>query len=113
KLGSINRLPPSVPSHPHAFQPLHTASFQFKRPSWGAWTVYGLGTDNADLPGFVTISPAPNNGGPTNYGSAFLPAVYQGTPIGGGGFGPRAGGPMTVSNIKNPRQSSDAQRKQL
>jgi hypothetical protein len=102
-----------VPAHPQAFQHLHTGSFQFKRPSLGAWTVYGLGTDNADLPGFITISPAPQNGGPTNYGSAFLPAVYQGTPIGGGGLGPRAGGQMTVSNIKNPRQSSEAQRKQL
>jgi hypothetical protein len=101
-----------VPAHPQAFQHLHTGSFQFKRPSLGAWTVYGLGTDNADLPGFVTISPPQNNGGPTNYGSAFLPAVYQATPIGGGGFGPR-GGQMAVSNIKNPRQSSDAQRKQL
>src|SRR6478672_2981082 len=109
----INGMHTDVPAHPQAFQHLHTGSFQFKRPSLGAWTVYGLGTDNADLPGFVTISPPVNNGGPTNYGSAFLPAVYQGTPIGGGGFGPRAGGPMTVSNIRNPRQSTDAQRMQL
>ena len=108
----VNGMHTDVPAHPQAFQHLHTGSFQFKRPSLGAWTVYGLGTDNADLPGFVTVSPARNNGGPTNYGSAFLPAVYQGTPIGGGGFGPR-GGQMTVSNIKNPRQSTEAQKKQL
>src|SRR5829696_4476152 len=108
----IHGMHTDVPAHPQAFQHLHTGSFQFKRPSLGAWTVYGLGTDNADLPGFVTLSPAPNNGGPTNYGSAFLPAVYQGTPIGGGGFGPR-GGQMTVSNIKNPRQSTEAQKRQL
>jgi hypothetical protein len=109
----VNGMHTDVPAHPQAFQHLHTGSFQFKRPSLGAWTVYGLGTQNADLPGFVTISPPINNGGPTNYGSSFLPAVYQGTPIGGGGFGPRAGGQMTVSNIRNPRQSSDSQRKQL
>jgi hypothetical protein len=108
----VNSMWTDVPAHPQAFQHLHTGSFQFKRPSLGAWTVYGLGTDNADLPGFVTISPPQQNGGPTNYGSSFLPAVYQGTPIGGGGFGPRAG-QMAVSNIKNPKQSSEAQRKQL
>ncbi|HJZ93071.1 MAG TPA: DUF1501 domain-containing protein [Gemmataceae bacterium] len=108
----INSMHTDVPAHPQAFQHLHTGSFQFKRPSLGAWTLYGLGTDNENLPGFVTISPPLNNGGPTNYGSGFLPAVYQGTPIGGGGFGPR-GGPMTVSNIRNPRQTSTAQRDQL
>src|SRR5258708_400522 len=109
----IDGLRTDVPAHPQPFPRLHTGSFQFKRPSLGAWTVYGLGTANADVPGFVTVRPPLNNGGPTNYGSAFLPAVYQGTPIGGGGFGPRAGGPMSVSNIKNPRQSTDAQRMQL
>jgi Protein of unknown function (DUF1501) len=108
----INSMHTDVPAHPQAFQHLHTGSFQFKRPSLGAWTLYGLGTDNENLPGFVTISPPINNGGPTNYGSGFLPAVYQGTPIGGGGFGPR-GGQMTVSNIRNPRQTSTAQRSQL
>src|SRR5215471_877020 len=55
----VNSMYTDVPAHPQAFQNLHTGSFQFKRPSLGAWTVYGLGTDNADLPGFITISPAP------------------------------------------------------
>src|SRR5262249_52279501 len=102
-----------VRAHSQAFLRMNTGIFKFKRPSMGAWTFYGLGTENETLPGFITVRPPLQNGGPTNYGSAFLPAVYQGTPIGGGGFGPRAGGQMTVSNIKNPRQSSDAQRKQL
>lgn len=114
----INSMHTDVPAHPQAFQHLHTGSFQFKRPSLGAWSLYGLGTDNENLPGFVTISPPINNGGPTNYGSAFLPAVYQGTPIGGGGFGPMAGprgggGQMSMSNIRNPKQSPESQRAQL
>ena len=106
-----------VPAHPQAFNQMHTGIFQFKRPSMGAWTFYGLGTDNENLPGFVTINPPLQNGGPANYGSAFLPAVYQGTPIRtglggpGGPGGPGAGG--GVSNIKNPRQSADSQRAQL
>jgi hypothetical protein len=109
-----------VPAHAQAFLQLHTGIFQFKRPSMGAWAFYGLGTDNENLPGFVTISPPLQNGGPANYGSAFLPAVYQGTPIAGfggfgGGFGgrPGGGGGGRVSNIRNPNQSSDSQRMQI
>jgi hypothetical protein len=109
-----------VPAHSQAFLQLHTGIFQFKRPSMGAWAYYGLGTENENLPGFVTISPPLQNGGPANYGSAFLPAVYQGTPIrtgfGGGPGGPPGGpggGGGGVSNIRNPRQTTDAQRMQL
>ncbi len=108
-----------VPAHPQAFLQLHTGIFQFKRPSMGAWTFYGLGTENENLPGFVTIGPPFQNGGPANYGSAFLPAVYQGTPINGfrqfgpGGAGGGGGGSASVSNIRNPNQSPDAQRLQL
>ncbi len=105
-----------VPAHAQAFLQMHTGIFQFKRPSMGAWTFYGLGTENANLPGFVTISPPLQNGGPANYGSAFLPAVYQGTPISGfRPFGP-PGGPSAgpgVSNIRSAKQSLEAQRRQL
>ncbi len=55
-----------VPAHPQAFAQLHTGSFQFKRPSMGAWTLYGLGSENDNLPGFITFSPPINLGGPTN-----------------------------------------------
>jgi hypothetical protein len=109
-----------VPAHSQAFLQMHTGIFQFKRPSMGAWAFYGLGTENENLPGFVTISPPLQNGGPANYGSAFLPAVFQGTPIrtgfgrfgGGGPRGPGGGSP-SVSNIRNPSQSPDDQRTQL
>src|SRR5205823_1716029 len=106
-----------VPAHSQAFLQLHTGVFQFKRPSMGAWVFYGLGTGNENLPGFISISPPLQNGGPANYGSAFLPAAYQGTPIAGfrglGGPGRRGGGGGAVSNIRNPRQSAEAQRMQL
>jgi hypothetical protein len=106
-----------VPAHPQAFLQLHTGVFQFKRPSMGAWTFYGLGADNDNLPGFVTISPPLQNGGPANYGSAFLPASCQGTPIGGfrqfGPPRPGGGGSVSVSNIRNPKQTADDQRVQL
>lgn len=64
---------------------LHCGSTNFVRPSVGSWIYYGLGTENTDLPGFVSISPSIGNGGPRNYGSAFLPARFQGTPIGSAG----------------------------
>ena len=44
--------------------------------------MYGLGTENANLPGFISLSPPIINGGVKNYGAAFLPAAYQGTAIG-------------------------------
>ena len=72
-----------LPNHSQAFMQMHTGSFQFVRPSVGAWTLYGLGSENANLPGFVTLNPPSDNGGARNYGSAFLPAICQGTRIGG------------------------------
>jgi hypothetical protein len=65
---------------------LHTGASNFLRPSMGSWLLYGLGSENANLPGFVSIGPSLANGGPRNYGSAFLPAVYQGTAIGRAGM---------------------------
>ena len=71
-------------SHGPALLTMHTGSGVFARPSLGAWTLYGLGTDNENLPGFVSLSPSLYHGGAQNYGSAFLPASYQGTRIGDG-----------------------------
>ena len=67
------------PAHAQACVQMHTGSFQFVRPSMGAWTLYGLGTENQDLPGFISINPPTANGGAQNYGSAFLPSAFQGT----------------------------------
>lgn len=89
---------------------LHTGSMNMIRPSMGAWTAYGLGSENDSLPGFVTINPSMGNGGPRNYSSGFLPAVYQGTAVG------RAGIPATEAKIRNivhPNLSLAGQRRQL
>lgn len=80
----INSMQTDLPNHPQAFGQMHTGSFQFVRPSLGAWTLYGLGTGNENLPGFITLNPPADFGGARNYGSAFLPAIHQGTRIGGG-----------------------------
>ncbi|QDT34372.1 DUF1501 domain-containing protein [Thalassoglobus polymorphus] len=69
-------------SHGQAVSMLHTGSDNLVRPSLGAWVSYGLGTENGNLPSFVSIGPSSGHGGPRNYGSAFLPAEHQATTIG-------------------------------
>ncbi|MBI4906835.1 MAG: DUF1501 domain-containing protein [Acidobacteria bacterium] len=100
----LNGMVTDSPAHPQATIELHTGSFNFVRPSMGAWTVYGLGTDNQDLPGYITINPN-GLGGSQNYGSAFLPAAFQGTP-----YLTRTG---KLPNISNPEMKTDEQRKQI
>lgn len=72
--------------HGAALLQTFTGTSTFVRPSMGAWSVYGLGTENQNLPGFVTIKPALSHGGAKNWGSAFLPGAYQGTAIGNAGL---------------------------
>ncbi|MGB0597011.1 MAG: DUF1501 domain-containing protein [Rubripirellula sp.] len=86
---------------------LHTGSINLVRPSVGSWVLYGLGTENDNLPGFVTLQPSMGNGGPRNYNNAFLPAIYQGTAVG------RAGTPATSAQIRNLRNELVTQQDQL
>ncbi|MCA9167504.1 MAG: DUF1501 domain-containing protein, partial [Planctomycetales bacterium] len=83
----------------------HTGAINFVRPSIGSWVVYGLGTENQDLPGFVTINPDGNPGGGQNFGSAFLPAAYQGTRV--------SAGDAPIAHIRNRRRKPAAQRRHL
>lgn len=107
KLCVLNGMHTNLPNHAQAFLQLHCGLFQFPRPSLGAWALYGLGTVNENLPGFITINPPRGNGGAANYAASFLPAVYQGTRI------TQRGSSETVSNLQNRRRSRDAQRIQL
>ncbi len=77
--------------HGAAMLQLFTGTFSFSRPSMGAWTVYGLGTENQDLPGFITIKPTQWQGGDKLFATSFLPGAFQGTPIGSS--------PMSVEDI--------------
>lgn len=102
----LNGMHTDSPAHPQAAIFTHTGSITFVRPSMGSWVVYGLGTENQDLPGFVTMNPPPV-GGASLYGSAFLPASYQGTRLN------ISNGQDPIENIRNPRMGIRAQRKQL
>ena len=98
------------PEHSQALDFLHTGSFQFVRPSMGSWVLYGLGSVNSDLPGFVAINPPTVLGGARYYGSAFLPAAYQGTPIGGNNL---AMSKVEIGNLDNARLTLEQQRNRL
>ncbi|MEQ1828391.1 MAG: DUF1501 domain-containing protein [Pirellula sp.] len=100
----------SNPAHGGALLKLHTGSDQFVRPSMGAWVTYGLGTENENLPAFVTICPTLAHGGMNNWGAAFLPAHCQGTPIGNASS---ASSTAQVKHIRNPTTSLGAQRQQI
>ena len=88
---------------------LHCGATNLVRPSIGSWVTYGLGSENDNLPGFVTIGPSMGNGGPRNFGNAFLPAVYQGTAVGQAG----SNSPLaTIGNLTNPSRDVETQRRQ-
>ena len=106
----INGMHADAPVHPQCFVQLHTGSFQFVRPSVGAWVSYGLGTENENLPGFVSIKPPTRVGGAQNYGSAFMPAVHQGTAI--GDLNQKIGD-ATIGNLSNKTLEPGLQRKQI
>lgn len=117
----INSMHTDVPNHSPAFVQMHTGSFQFVRPSLGAWSVYGLGSGNENLPGFITLNPPAGDGGAQNYGSAFLPSICQGTRLGGGQLPAlyaaflkkqQAPGPP-MKNIENSHLTQKEQRRQL
>jgi hypothetical protein len=89
---------------------LHCGATNLIRPSIGSWISYGLGTENENLPAFVSIAPSAGNGGPRNYGPAFLPAMHQGTALG------KAGSPArdaAIRNLGNNQLSPEKQRRQL
>jgi hypothetical protein len=110
KLCFIKSLHGTNEAHGGALLALHTGSDTFVRPSMGSWVLYGLGSENRNLPGFITLCPTLGHGGVNNWSSAFLPGVYQGTPIGNASI-PAA--KATILHLKHPSASRDLQRAQL
>ncbi|RLT10689.1 MAG: DUF1501 domain-containing protein [Planctomycetota bacterium] len=98
------------PAHGGAVMKLHTGSDSFVRPSIGSWVNYGLGTENENLPAFVTICPTLAFGGINNWSSAFLPAIYQGTALGNASI---SSDKAHVKYIHNARLPRDIQQLQL
>ncbi|MCB1092340.1 MAG: DUF1501 domain-containing protein, partial [Verrucomicrobiae bacterium] len=106
KLCVINGMYADTGNHAQRFHQLHTGDRLRARPSMGAWVSYGLGTENQNLPGFVSL----NTAKPQVYSSAFLPSVYQGTPIGVNGEDMSK---ATIPNITGNHLSESLKRRQL
>src|SRR6266581_3881935 len=84
---------------------MNTGEQAFSRPSMGSWLLYGLGSENQDLPGYLVISPSQPAQGAPLWSSSFLPAAYQGTLV--------SDLKNPISDLSNTRFSSSDQRKQL
>src|SRR3954470_8216712 len=95
-------------NHNGACLQMNTGEQTFTRPSMGSWLTYGLGSENSNLPGFVVISPSQPAQGAPLWGSAFLPASYQGTLVAD------LKNPIAnIANLANPLLTRDRQRAQL
>lgn len=99
-----------VPAHETATILMNTGNLRLVRPSLGAWVVYGLGSGNNNLPSFISLrSGGMPTGGTQNFGSAFLPGMYQGTPIDTS----LGSVDRMIQNIKSQYASLKEQRSQL
>jgi hypothetical protein len=92
-------------NHNGACLQMNTGEQAFSRPSMGSWLLYGLGSENQDLPGFVVISPSQPAQGAPLWSSSFLPAAYQGTLV--------SDLKSPIANLANVRFTSEQQRRQL
>lgn len=113
----INSMHTDHNAHPQAILQMNTGSFLFPRPAVGSWIVYGLGTENQNLPGFITITPEFAGGGGMKHSAVFLPAACAGTQIGEGGNGSDAPAPLlkgvTLPFMRNPRHDTAVQARQI
>ena len=92
-------------NHNGACLQMNTGEQAFSRPSLGSWLLYGLGSENQNLPGFIVVSPSQPAQGAPLWSSSFLPAAYQGTLV--------SDLKNPIANLSNPRFSTKQQRDQL
>src|SRR5262249_24994244 len=106
----IRSMRTDVPNHEPALLQMHTGNIQPIRPSLGSWLLYGLGTENQNLPGYVVLRPTPKIVvGPALWSNSFLPAEFQATSV----ITSDMNVEKLVANIRNPNLTLDAQREQL
>jgi hypothetical protein len=105
----IRSMHTDIPNHEPALLMMNSGQIQPTRPCMGSWLVYGLGTENQNLPGFVVLCPGKPVVGPQLWGNSFLPGIYQGTHINNANVDPRT----IIRNVNNTYLSRDQQRRQL
>jgi Protein of unknown function (DUF1501) len=99
----------NVPNHEPSLLMMTCGDTQPVRPSMGSWLVYGLGTENQNLPGFVTMCPGFPVVGPALWSNSFLPGIFQGAHINNSNMDPR----RVLQNLSNGFLTPGAQREQV
>lgn len=99
----------NTPNHEQSMRLMNTGDERLSRPSYGSWLTYGLGCENENLPGFVTLCPGLPVADSSNWRSAFLPGIYQGTYL----DTRKVNVTELIANIQSPRTSQVDQRRQL
>jgi hypothetical protein len=105
----IRSMHTNIPNHEPSLLMMTSGETQPTRPSMGSWLLYGLGTENENLPGFVVLCPGKPVVGPALWGNRFLPGIYQGAQINNSKMDPRT----VIRDINNSAITSEAQREQL
>ncbi len=105
----IRSMHTNVPNHEPSLLLMTCGEQQPIRPSMGAWLLYGLGSVNQNLPGFVVLCPGKPVVGPQLWSNSFLPGIYQGTHINNARIDPRSVIPHLSNRLLTPR----AQREQM
>lgn len=106
----IRSMHTDVPNHEPALLQMHSGNLQPIRPSMGSWVLYGLGTENQNLPGYVVLRPSPKIVvGPALWSNSFLPSEFQATSVITADMQVQ----KLLANIKNAKLSEESQRKQL
>ena len=109
KICVIRSMYANTPNHEQSMRLMNTGDERLSRPSYGSWLLYGLGSENQNLPGFVTLCPGLPVADSSNWRSAFLPGVYQGTYL----DTRKKEVKQLIANIRNVQLSVSKQREQL
>jgi hypothetical protein len=99
----------NIPNHEPALLMMTCGETQPVRPSMGSWLLYGLGSENQNLPGFVVMCPGKPVIGPQLWSNSFLPGIYQGTHINNSKMDPKS----VMPHVSNGTLSKTAQREQM
>ena len=110
KLCVVRSMHTDVPNHGPSLMMMNCGATQQSRPSFGSWLTYGLGTENRNLPGFITLCPGGYPvWGAKNWRSAFLPGAYQATHV----DTRETDLDKLIANVRNPYSTHEEQRRQL
>jgi hypothetical protein len=105
----IRSMHTNIPNHEPSLLMMTCGETQPTRPSMGSWLLYGLGTENQNLPGFVVLCPGKPVVGPQLWSNSFLPGIYQGAHINNAKLDPKS----VIQHITNGYLGKTSQREQM